>query len=209
MSAGFIGVKVVTKEDDQHAGLEFFFVFNVYAVFDRPDDEMLSVSGTPDSPLNISIKQGKFFQHPQGSPLTPPIIVFNPDPTLLYDTFVTIGAKTDDFFTTLDDVSTTPGMMFQNDSFSTTNGGWFVLPGSANAVPDANGQVLIFQGSFIKDGIAKGIAGTALLGFTANDVPGQSAYVSFDYQVPGPGAWPLLGLAVLVGPRRRRGRGLG
>ena len=40
-SAGFVGIKVVTKAGGQDAGL---FVCNVYAVFDRPDDEFLAVA---------------------------------------------------------------------------------------------------------------------------------------------------------------------
>ena len=64
--------------------------------------------------------------------------------------------------------------------------------------------MLIFQGSFIKDGIAKGIAGQMLLQFTSNGVPGVTQYVSFDHQIPAPGALPLLGLTGLMGTRRRR-----
>ncbi len=34
---------------------------------------------------------------------------------------------------------------------------------------------------------------------------GVQAYVSFDHQIPAPGVLPLLGLAGLMGTRRRRG----
>ncbi len=86
---------------------------------------------------------------------------------------------------------------------------WFILPsGPGNGglgQPNKNGQVLIFQGSFIKDGIAQGIAGVMLIAFTSNGQTGVQAYVSFDHQIPASGVLPLLGLAGLMGTRRRRG----
>ena len=200
-SAGFVGIKVVQKTDAQALGL---FVCNVYAVFDRPEDQLIAVAGTPNNPLSIFVKQGKFFQHAQGAPLTAPFAKFMQDRTLAYDTFVTIGVKTDSLFDDTDDVSTTPGLTFANDSLSTSNGMWFITPDKPIGTPNANGQVLIFQGSFIKDDVTKGIAGQMLVQFTSNGVTGQSAYVSFDHQIPAPGALPLLGLAVLAGARRRR-----
>lgn len=206
-TAGFVGVKAVSKKNP--GGL---FVCNVYAIFDRPDDEMVAVAGTPQNALDIFVKNGKFYQDPQGSPLTAPFLQFLPGASglLAYDTFITIGTKTDDLFSTLDDVSTTPGLEFQNDSISTINGSWFILPvGPGNGglgQPNANGQVLVFQGSFFLDSGAGGIAGTLRFNFTSNGVAGQSAYVSFDHQVPAPGAVALLGAAGLLGVRRRRRR---
>ena len=205
-SAGFVGIKVVTKAGGQDAGL---FVCNVYAVFDRPDDEFLAVAGTSNAPLNIFVKQGKFYQDPQGTD-TAPFLEFLPGASgiLAYDTFVTIGTKTDSLFSTLDDVSITPGLFFENDSISGANIAWFILPaGPGNGglgQPDKNGQVLIFQGTFVKDGIAKGIAGTMKVLYTSNGVTGQQSVVSFDHQIPAPGAIALVGAAGLLGRRRRR-----
>ncbi len=205
-SAGFVGIKVVQKTDAQAFGL---FVCNVYAVFDRPDDEFIAVAGDQVTALNIFVKQGKFYQDPQGAPLTAPFLEFLPGASgiLAYDTFITIGTKTDSLFSTLDDVSTTPGLEFQNDNLSTTGASWFILPsGPGNGglgAPNENGQVLIFQGSFILDTIAKGISGSMLLQFFSNGQFFQQ-YVTFDHQIPAPGVLPLLGLAGLMGTRRRR-----
>ncbi len=215
VSAGFVGVKSVGKETGFIPGIGELFVCNVYAVFDRPDDEMVAVAGTSVNPLNIFVKQGKWYQDPEGLPLTAPILQFLPGASgaLAYDTFVTIGTKTDDLFSTLDDVSTTPGVAFGNSSLTISSpeavtGAWFILPsGPGNGglgQPDENGQVLLFQGSFIKDGIAQGIAGVMLIAFTSNGQTGVQAYVSFDHQIPAPGVLPLLGLAGLMGTRRRR-----
>ncbi len=208
VSGGFVGIKVVSKTDAQVLGL---FVCNVYAVFDRPDDEMVSVSGSNLNPMNIFVKQGKFYQDPQGRPLTAPFTQLLPGDSgaLAYDTFVTIGVKSDDIFSTLDDVSTVPGLGFGNSSLIATITAAFIIPaGPGNGglgQPNENGQVLIFQGSFIKDGIATGIAGTTNLYFTSNGVTGQQALaVTFDHQIPAPGVLPLLGLAGLMGTRRRR-----
>lgn len=80
-------------------------------------------------------------------------------------------------------MSTTPGLAFGPSSISTTSGSWFVLPsGPAPGLgdPNANGQVLFFQGSFVKaKGGPTGITGTVLLNFVSNGVPGQTADVSF------------------------------
>ncbi len=208
VSAGFVGLKVVGKETGFIPGVGELFVCNVYAVFDRPDDEMIAVAGTAVNPLNIFVKQGKFYQDPEGNPLTASPLELLPGTSgaLAYDTFVTIGIKTDDLSTTLDDVSTTPDLAFENDRIAATNASWFVLPmvDVSLGTPNENGQVLIFQGSFIKDGIAKGIAGQMLLFFISNGVAGQSAFATFDHQIPTPGVLPLLGIAGLMGTRRRR-----
>lgn len=205
-SAGFVGIKAVNKKLPHDYGL---FVWNVYAVFDRPDDELIAVAGTPDNPLSISSITGDFFQHPQGAPLTAPFLQFLPGnpPTLAYDTFVTIGTKTNDLFSTLDDVSTTTGLAFQNDRIETANGAWFIVPNGPGqgglGAPNANGQVLFFQASLsFHTTLAFGFQGTVLLQFTSNGVPGQQAYAEF-YTLPGPGTGALM-VAALLGRRRRR-----
>ncbi len=224
-SAGFVGIKVVQKtvQGENPFGL---WVCNVYAVFDRPNDEMIAVAGTPDRPLNIFTKNGApFYQNAQGSVLTAPFLQFIPPPPnnqLAYDSFVTIGTKVDDLFSTLDNVSTTPGLGFapgtnpnpvgapnlNNGSLSTISGSWFILPsGPGNGglgAPNANGQVLIGQFSVFKDVPGAGVKGTLLLQFTSNGVPGVHFYGEFDHNVPAPGALALLGLGAAVGARRRR-----
>ena len=119
-SAGFVGLKTVSKETGFIPGVGELFVCNVYAVFDRPDDEMIAVAGTSSHLLNIFVKQGKFYQDPEGAPLTAPFLQFLPGASgaLAYDSFITIGTKTDDLFSTLDDVSVTPGFACGGDAGS-------------------------------------------------------------------------------------------
>lgn len=206
-SAGFVGVKAVRKVEAQAFGL---FVCNVYAVFDRPDDELIAAAGTNVNPLNIFVKNGVFYQHPEGALLTAPFLQLLPGnpPTLAYDTFITIGTKVDDLFSTLDDVSTTPGLEFAPDHLSSMSAAWFIVPvGPGNGglgAPNANGQVLLGQFTVAKGTGATGIAGAMLLQFTSNGVVGQQAYVEFDHPIPAPGALALLGLGAAVGARRRR-----
>ncbi len=114
--AGFVGLKTVTKETGIIPGLGELFVCNVYAVFDRPDDEVVAVAGVNlGHPLNIFVKQGKFYQDPEGT-ITPAFLqlLSGASGALAFDTFVTIGAKVDDLFTMADNVSTTPGLGFAN-----------------------------------------------------------------------------------------------
>ena len=206
-SAGFVGISVVLKEGGLTHGLA---VWNVYAVFDRPDDEMFAVFGTPSNPLSIRAFGfgGGYYQDPQGQPLTAPYTEFLPGDSgiLQYDTFVTIGVKSDGFFDAADDVQTTAGLTFENDVIETSNGGWFIIPSGPGqggiGAPDANGQVLLFQGS-INPSVVEYIEGDMLLTFTSNGVSGQQAYVGFT-TFPAPGVLPLLGLAGLTGARRRR-----
>ncbi len=205
--AGFVGVTTVHKVVLPHYAPDLY-VCNVYAVFDRPDDEMVAVAGTPDHPLNIFVKDGTFYQNAQGAPLTAPFIQFVGHPLLPCDTFVTIGTKTNDLFSTLDDVTTTPGLAFVSDHISTSNGSWFILPSGPGqgglGAPDANGHVLIGQFTVVLDGIVEGIAGTMLLQFTSNGVSGQQAYVEFNHPIPAPGALALLGLGASAGACRAR-----
>ena len=70
--AGFVGVTVQPVANDY--GL---LVCRVYAYFDRPNDQVLSVGGTPQFPLVIGVNGGNFFQHPQGFD-SPPFLQFLP-----------------------------------------------------------------------------------------------------------------------------------
>jgi hypothetical protein len=184
----------------------------MYAVFDRPDDELIAVAGTPDSPLHITTSTGQpFYQDPQGAPLTAPFTQFLPGASgiLQYDTFVTLGVKSDDLFSTLDNVSTTPGLAFERNQIETINGSWFIIPSGPGqggiGAPNANGQVLFFQGSYPHPPGAH-LIGSVLLQFTSNGATGQQAYVSFNTLLPAPGTGFVIAAGLLGTFRRRRRR---
>lgn len=189
--AGFVGVEVIAKPAGFIPGVGELVVCNVYAVFDNPDDELAAVAGTANVLMDISVNGGAWYQDPEGEPLTAPILQLLPGTSgaLAYDTFVTIGTKVDNLSTTLDDVSTTPGLQFQDDCIGCgvpDSKAWFIIPsGPGNGglgAPDADGRVLFFQGSFIKDGTATGITGeNVILQFTADGVSGVQVIVSFNH----------------------------
>ena len=199
--AGFVGLKTTMK--DNPFGL---LVVNVYAIFDRPgEDAMVAVAGTPQNPLNVVVEGGVFYNSPFGNDHAPSpgfILVF---PSLAFDTFVSIGKKTSAGDTTL----ITPGFPagIAGSVFTTDSSGWAVTPFSPQANPfdpvnsfPGTGQILIAQFS-TADGTE--IHGTLLLKFISNGVQGVQAYVGFT-SIPAPGALALLGVAGLIGTRRRR-----
>ncbi len=215
-SAGFLGVTATSKPND--FGL---LVVNVYAIFDRPDpgdgsgDHMISVAGTPNAPMNIQVIGGVFYNSPFGGNTAPSAALLVPFPSLAYDTFMTIGVKAvgDPPFQPFDNLAITP--KFPNPGLTGnfiggTNLGWAVIPtdpqgdpfDAANSFP-GNGQILIGQFS-TADG--SHISGTMLIGYVSNGVSGTS-YVSFGFPIPTPGAFAMLGVAGLIGTRRRRRRG--
>ncbi len=221
-SAGFLGIKVVGKPNE--FGL---LVCNIYATFDReptPDpknpgefiihDLMQAVAGTVNAPMLLQVGGGGiFYNHFLNGDQAPLTSLVGAFPIAAFDTFVTIGVKalisppggpgpgqTEDILTL------TPGFgPITGTSFSTTTGGWAIIPNAGQANPfnpdfvGGDGRVLIGQFS-TADGTA--IRGTMLARYVSNDTVGF-AVVSF-YHVPGPGALWLLGAAGLLGSRRRR-----
>ena len=209
-NAGFVGIKTTVKPNEFD-----LFVVNVYATFDRPGEDLMSaIAGTPNNPLSIRVKGGgTFYQHAFGSDRAPLGALIDPFPSLQYDTFVTIGVKQvgpggGNPGQPQDNLVLTPGWPgFGPGNLDLTNSGWAVTPNEPQGDPfdpvfsfPGNGQILIGQFSTAN---GTGIMGTMLLQFFSNGVSEQ-AIVSFDQQIPTPGALALLGIAGLLGLRRRR-----
>jgi hypothetical protein len=84
-------------------------------------------------------------------------VFFSVFPSLEFDTFVTIGKRT----SVGDETTLAPGRPgFGASSLTGTNLAWFVTPGAPQAIPDADGRVLIGQFS-TQDGC--NLSGTVLL----------------------------------------------
>ena len=202
-SAGFVRIETTQKVNDFN-----LLVVNVYAVFDRPgEDVMFAVAGTPNSPLLVQVEGGVFYNHDFGNDQAPNPALFGFAPELEFDTFVTIGKKNSTGDTTL----ITPGFPLDGISgsvFATDASGWVVTPGNVQANPfdpansfPGDGRILIAQFS-TADG--NEIHGTFLLSFVSNGVSGQ--FFGGWTSIPAPGALALLGAAGMVGLRRRRRR---
>ena len=205
-TAGFVGTKATSKPNE--FGL---LVVNVYAVFDRPDpgdgsgDHMVAVAGTPNAPLNVKIEGGVFYNNPFGSDRAPNAAFFPTFPSLEFDTFVTIGKKT----SSGDTLTITPGFPIgiTGSSLFLTTAGWAIIPTAPQGDPfnakdsfPGNGQILIAQFSTLE---GTSISGTLLIRYVGN---GQSNQNIVSFSVPTPGAVAMMGMAWLIGRRRRRGR---
>ncbi len=205
-TAGFVGTKATSKPNE--FGL---LVVNVYAVFDRPDpgdgsgDHMVAVAGTPNTPLNVKIEGGVFYNSPFGGDSAPRAAFFPTFPSLAFDTFVTIGKKT----SSGDTLTITPGfpLGITGSSLTGTTFGWAVIPTAPQGDPfnakhsfPGNGQILIAQFSTL-EGTA--ISGTLLIRYVGN---GQSGQNIVSFSIPTPGTLAVMGVAGLIGRRRRRGR---
>ena len=197
-SGGFVGITTTSKPNP--FGL---LVVNVYANFDRPgEDSMQAVAGTYLAPLTIEVIGGTFYNSPFGNDQAPNPVLIDAFPSLAYDSFYTIGKKTN----VGDQLVLTVGMpQLTGSQVQTDAAGWVVIPGApqgnpfdpANSFP-GDGRVLIGQFSTL-DGSA--IQGTMLLQYISNGVT-ELSVVSF-LHVPGPGVLALLGLAGLMDTRRR------
>ncbi len=193
-SAGFVGIETTSKPNEFS-----IFTVNVYAVFDRPgEDLMQAVAGTNFTPLTIEVIGGTFYQHPFGQDSPPLGILVDAFPSLAYDTFVSIGVKCtgEPPCQPQNNLIITAGFPgFDASVLMTTQAGWAVTPLDPAADPfnpdffAGDGRVLIGQFS-TADGTA--IQGTMLLQFVSNGVIEQSA-VSFKHLLAQPCQWDMDG----------------
>jgi hypothetical protein len=197
--------------------------YRVWAVFTDPNDYLTAISGSPTAGnMNIQVRNltdsgvGSNFFNPLGGGATAPTpSAISQNPQVLDDTFVTIGvARSQDAPGGLDGTGLSPGFGgFGNiNSINTDNAGWFtagpVEQGRAGYTGDGDNllRVLCMQLTVSSTSAVKGTIvvsgvnanGLAPASFT---VGGQTFAGGF---VPGPGALAILGLAGLVGTRRRR-----
>jgi hypothetical protein len=220
--AGFVGLQVVAKQaqiDPDGGGPQgpvAALVCNLFAVFDNPGvgmDRFISGAGTPNSPLDIHVVGGTFYQNQFGTDTAPNAAFFPLAPSLAFDTFVTIGQKSS--AQPAPPLTLTPGWDgadgvpggtgFGASSLTGDNLGWANTPADPNTDPfnplfiNGNGSVLIGQFTTL-DGT--GISGMLRILVTSNGV-GTQLNLSF-FHVPGPGSLALMGTAGLIGRRRRR-----
>ncbi len=208
--AGFTSIVVYGKANPY--GL---LVCNVYAEFDRPgEDRFHAVAGTASSPMLIQVNGGGTFYNHQFENVN--FMAPNADlveffPSLAFDSFVTIGVKSVGVNgQPMDELVVTPGFPGISGSFiSTTNSGWAVTPNLPQSDPfntdyvAGDGHILIGQFATAN---GQGMSGTFLIQYTSNGQIGQSVVSFFSDcgSVPTPGLLAMMGLAGLIGTRRRR-----
>ena len=203
--AGFVGIKSIAKPNA--FGL---FVVNVYAEFDNAgNDALQAVAGTPNTPLAVTVVGGTFWNHPTfGGDTAPSAALIGLFPSLAFDTFVTIGIKATGAGGQGVDGTTLVNypQPIAGSVTATSNGSWAILGPLPQGNPfdpinsyPGNGQILIGQFS-TSNGIR--IQGTYLLQFVSDGVVTASTE-NFFHEVPTPGALGLIGLAGLMGTRRR------
>ncbi len=175
--AAFTGISVDTQPN------EFgILTCRVYAEFTNPDDRLLSVYGTPEAPVEIEVVGGVFFQHALGTDRPPSQTLIEVFGSLAFDTFVTIGLSQVDGTDAMMLMPGWPG--FGASHLDLTDNGWFVTPGQLQAVPDANGRVLLGQfsttdgdavvGRFTIQAVSNGMPFIAGVGFCSD--PGAPCF---------------------------------
>ncbi len=236
-SSALIGVKTVKKfvdpadiaaDNNLGGAITGLLVVNVYAVF-TPGDAAAAVIGVGGSTalgidMNVSVRDGTFFQHPAGvaghttpSQFLSNLAGFN---ALKHDSFITIGRKLDDDAVFGADVTSTQDLNDWGDTrlfngppnFETV---WFVADFPAQSIPgdgpdNPPDQVLIAQFTVANPVPNAGVFGQMFVNARQTSIGGKVEEISivgiFDNQVPAPGALALLGTAGLLGCRRRRRR---
>ena len=171
-----------------------------YQIFVDVDagDQLNAVYGDSENGLSIST-DGMFYQNPYGQAT---VAGMNPAffpifPSLMYDSFVTIGLETSVGNAMLDIGIDFTGFE-AGGAITTDNGSWFATPDDSQ-VYEVDGRVLIGQFT-----VADGVFGTInLQGKNADGSNWSATGVNFN-TIPAPGALALLGVAGIVARRRRK-----
>jgi MYXO-CTERM domain-containing protein len=163
-----------------------------------------AIFGNGAGDLSIGTNGMSFYQNGLGGATSQSInsAFFPLAPSLEWDTYVTIGALYSNDNALLD-IGIDWASFEAGGSLETNNGSWFVTPADAQGA-EVGGMVLIGQFTVVG---GTGDAVADLLGqvnIQGKDADGNTFQEIGATWVPAPGAMALLGLAGLVGRRRRR-----
>jgi len=180
-----------------------FCIIDLYADFESQSDNLLSVLN-----MNIQLNGADCFYNASQPPFVPPSLApmsFGgaiPSDEWIADSFVTIGLNQE---AEANGWSGDPN--FEDNCTNVGDGGgWFnVPPTNGQGTPDNDLRVLVGRFTVLKAeadaGASLSISGSAAY----NDGSNAFSDLGTIAWIPGPGAIAMLGMAGLVGSRRRRG----
>ena len=127
--------------------------YRVYAVMENEGDILDAVYGEASAPLKVSSTK-PFFQHPKGGALSADIQRYDTtlDETLLYDSWVTIGAE-DNYMNAVSGfiMEDALAVFDQGNELVTNDGAWFVTPDKRQAAAGPSKRILLMQLTTIGD----------------------------------------------------------
>ena len=157
-----------------------------------------AVYGNGDNPLLMTTTSSLYqnaFGGDTSASINPALI--GAFPSLAYDSWATIGLE-DQGSNALASI----GINFGADSISSSDGSWYITPDDAQG-QEIGGRVLIAQ--FTSYGYDSTLYGTiSMQGKNADGSNWTAESISYEFALPAPGAFALLGLAGFAGRRRRR-----
>ena len=195
-----LGFEAKLALNDDGSPNDLLFVINVYVRFTEADDRFLHIGFTQIYTQNGS----NFYQHPLGGNTAPNDALVSLFPSVAFDTFVTFGVKTNDGS---DTTATTPDFSMGLNKIS---GGWYANPESGQGEagnyplnPDGTYWILFAQLT-IDNKPGNWLAGSMLVFWQESPGAPLSHNEAIFPNIPSPGVLALLGLAGLMGARRRR-----
>lgn len=161
VTALFVEPEAIHVDSVGDTDLSGYTTFRIYAQLTSGDDFVQAIFGSDDAPLSIATTTS-FWQHPAGGNLASEISPFMASmfPEMAYDSWLTVG---------LEQAPTGGGGVFSvgmESAFGTfasggnvqvnasPGGSWFVYPGTAFGLPDADLRVLVAQ--LTTDGLVSG-----------------------------------------------------
>ena len=218
-NAAFTGISftsaphAVLAGDPGGGGAQLITTYQIFADFSNAGDTLTSVYGnpaaTPGTPLSIEPRNaldtgpgGSFFNNTFGGNSGPNAALFGVSPSLAWDTYVSIGFEPGD--AGADPTQFSPGFpaaLFTTGVTNQTNMSWFnpvITAGLNQGTHILIGQFSVAAGNNVR--------GTFGLTFRPSGATSDTFVqnVTFNTLIPAPGALALLGLAGVVGSRRRR-----
>lgn len=121
--------------------------YRVYAVMENEGDILDAVYGEASAPMKITSTK-PFYQHPKGGALSADVQRYDAlsDETLLYDSWVTIGAE-DNYMNAVSGfiMEDALALFDQGKELATNDGAWFVTPDKRQAAAGPSKRILLMQ----------------------------------------------------------------